>query len=376
LGNILATITDNKIYQTNGSPAKVISGTDYYAFGAAMPSRSYQDAGYSKYRYGFNGKENDDDFQDYGMRIYKPEIGKFLSVDPLSKDYPFYTPYQFAGNKPIMAVDLDGAEEKIAIFMSSPSNKNEFNDHYTSLKANGYTIIYVTTGREILNYLTGKAISQGEQQVKHDRKNIMDLIMLSHGHPQGLTGGGLRNGIVTREGYEQNVLPGHVQAYMSNISEDELNTFLKLSQREQDKKMEPIALKNGTIQLRHLQEAYKKGQIPMAPNANISLLGCNTYVIDKVANEVKNFDWGWEGKNTLAQGMSNVFATQTIYTSAATAYDNREFGGGFRGVTSKSPLGSNFRRTDGQWYKIQNGKPTSLGAGKHFNIITKILGTQ
>ena len=49
---------------------------------------------------------------DYGFRIYNPGIGKFLSVDPLTKSYPWYTPYQFAGNKPIWAVDLDGLEEK------------------------------------------------------------------------------------------------------------------------------------------------------------------------------------------------------------------------------------------------------------------------
>src|SRR5262249_10936121 len=49
--------------------------------------------------------------QDYGMRIYDPRIGKFLSVDPLTKSYPWYSPYQFAGNKPIWAIDLDGAEE-------------------------------------------------------------------------------------------------------------------------------------------------------------------------------------------------------------------------------------------------------------------------
>jgi hypothetical protein len=49
--------------------------------------------------------------QDYGMRIYDPRIGRFLSVDPLTKSYPWYTPYQFAGNKPIWAVDLDGMEE-------------------------------------------------------------------------------------------------------------------------------------------------------------------------------------------------------------------------------------------------------------------------
>lgn len=69
-------------------------------------------------RYGFNGKENDNEIkgegnqQDYGMRVYDPRIGKFLSIDPLTKNFPYYTPYQFAGNKPIWATDLDGAEEK------------------------------------------------------------------------------------------------------------------------------------------------------------------------------------------------------------------------------------------------------------------------
>ena len=48
------------------------------------------------------------------MRIYNPALGKFLSVDPLAADYPWYTPYQFAGNMPIYTVDIDGLEpEKI-----------------------------------------------------------------------------------------------------------------------------------------------------------------------------------------------------------------------------------------------------------------------
>jgi RHS repeat-associated protein len=52
----------------------------------------------SGYRYGFNGKENDNEVkgeggqQDYGMRIYDPRLGKFLSVDPLAKEYPMLTP--------------------------------------------------------------------------------------------------------------------------------------------------------------------------------------------------------------------------------------------------------------------------------------------
>lgn len=70
------------------------------------------------YGFAFNGKEKDNDGMggggstyDYGFRIYNPNLGRFLSVDPLTKSYPFYTPYQFAGNKPIWAIDLDGLEE-------------------------------------------------------------------------------------------------------------------------------------------------------------------------------------------------------------------------------------------------------------------------
>ena len=51
---------------------------------------------------------------DYGFRIYNPRIAKFLSVDPLTGSYPWYTPYQFAGNMPIVAIDLDGLEEEIS----------------------------------------------------------------------------------------------------------------------------------------------------------------------------------------------------------------------------------------------------------------------
>ncbi len=69
------------------------------------------------YRYGFNGKEKEEDGEfgslthyDYGFRIYNPGIGRFLSVDPLTKDYAMLTPYQFASNSTIAGIDLDGLE--------------------------------------------------------------------------------------------------------------------------------------------------------------------------------------------------------------------------------------------------------------------------
>ena len=113
LGNVRATLSD---YRRLASQAIVNSATDYYPFG--MVARTY--ASSQQYRYGFNGKEQDSDLDggttyDYGFRIYNPNIARFLSVDPLMKDYPWYTPYQFAGNMPINCIDIDGLEPESMI---------------------------------------------------------------------------------------------------------------------------------------------------------------------------------------------------------------------------------------------------------------------
>jgi len=121
-GNVMATVSDKKkgidedqdgiIEYYN---ADVVNASDYYPFGSLMPGRTYH-AG-DKYRYGFNGKENDNEVkgegnqQDYGMRIYDPRLGRFLSVDPLTKNYPWNSTYAFAENSPVKFIDLDGLEK-------------------------------------------------------------------------------------------------------------------------------------------------------------------------------------------------------------------------------------------------------------------------
>jgi len=123
LGNVMATVTDKRIAHDSGDHitadyylADVATAKEYYAFGGLMPGRTFDED--TTYRYGFNGKENDNEVkgvgnqQDYGMRIYDPRVGRFLSVDPLTLKYSGLTPYQFASNIPIDGVDIDGLEFK------------------------------------------------------------------------------------------------------------------------------------------------------------------------------------------------------------------------------------------------------------------------
>jgi RHS repeat-associated protein len=84
-----------------------------------MPGRSFSS---NKYRYGLNGMEKDDEIYsesgtsyNFGARIYDPRLARFLSLDPLSKKYPDLSPYTFAANMPIIAVDFNGEEPKIRI---------------------------------------------------------------------------------------------------------------------------------------------------------------------------------------------------------------------------------------------------------------------
>ncbi|MBC7387680.1 MAG: hypothetical protein H7329_00575 [Opitutaceae bacterium] len=125
LGNVHATFNDEMTVTGTGTTATAkatIKGmTDYLPFGMTMPGRNFENVAY---KYGYNGKEKDKQGMggggstyDYGFRIYNPQIAKFLSVDPLSKTYPMLTPYQFASNTPIQAVDLDGLEAAVTVVL-------------------------------------------------------------------------------------------------------------------------------------------------------------------------------------------------------------------------------------------------------------------
>lgn len=168
LGNVMAVVGDDLYVTEEGEKQAVVHTTsDYYPFGLEMPGRSLSLNG--AYRYGFNGKEKDQSGEwgdqthyDYGFRIYNPSIGRFLSVDPLTGSYPWYTPYQFSGNSPIRFIDLDGLEE------ADPQQIKAAEQYYYKTKLSQSEVFPNITPKQINNQVhrriknLGSSINQGK----------------------------------------------------------------------------------------------------------------------------------------------------------------------------------------------------------------------
>ncbi|MBP9189612.1 MAG: hypothetical protein KBF51_08730 [Chitinophagales bacterium] len=86
----------------------------HYPFGMLTPGRNWS-AG-NEYRFGFSGMEQDNELHgngnsyDFNFRIYDSRVGRFLSTDPLEKEFAWNSTYAYAMNRVIDGVDLEGSE--------------------------------------------------------------------------------------------------------------------------------------------------------------------------------------------------------------------------------------------------------------------------
>lgn len=112
---------------TNSLNSDNIWQAEHYevTFGSTMAGRKYNQG---TYRFGFNGQEEDQEWKGgavvFKYRIHDPRIGRFLSVDPLSDEYPWNSTYAFAENRVIDAADLEGREIDIKVEMWERANAN------------------------------------------------------------------------------------------------------------------------------------------------------------------------------------------------------------------------------------------------------------
>jgi RHS repeat-associated protein len=137
LGNVLAVVSDKKEFVGSSWRAYVLSAQDYYPFGMSMPGRKHNGG---TYRYGFNGKETDSEtgLNDFGARFYAPNIGRWLSVDPLAHEFAAWSPYVGMNNNPMFFIDPTGmsADSHEATDNNDPPHINyaarfEGDDFYT-----------------------------------------------------------------------------------------------------------------------------------------------------------------------------------------------------------------------------------------------------
>ena len=110
LGNVLVTLSDNKVPQTDGTyKAIVLSASDYYPFGMAMKERTFSN---ENYRYGFNGQEQSDELDENGNSYtaeywqYDARLGRRWNVDPVVVEWE--SGYATFRNNPIALNDPNG----------------------------------------------------------------------------------------------------------------------------------------------------------------------------------------------------------------------------------------------------------------------------
>ncbi len=92
--------------------ANIISYEEYHPFGTTSYRSGRSETETSQKRYKYVGKERDEEtgLYYYGFRYYAAWICRFVSVDPLQFEYPQLTPFNYAGNKPVTHIDIDGLQ--------------------------------------------------------------------------------------------------------------------------------------------------------------------------------------------------------------------------------------------------------------------------
>jgi RHS repeat-associated protein len=104
------------------SLAYTFSNMSYHTFGMLMPGRKYATA---TYRFGFNGKENVNEIDgagnsiDFGARVHDSRVTRFFSIDPEYKKNCNTSVYSYAYNNPILFVDNEGKDGRIAVDLAT-----------------------------------------------------------------------------------------------------------------------------------------------------------------------------------------------------------------------------------------------------------------
>jgi RHS repeat-associated protein len=178
---------------------------DYYPFGMIQPERTWES---DKYRYGFNAMEKDDEVKgvgnsyNFGARIHDPRLGRFLSMDKFAGKFPFQSPYLFAGNTPIRAIDINGDSTYVIIIGASYLNMQSVgmsHDVGRGFKLSAEALALKITShkdfdpqRDAVVIVYAPSTSKFVEAVnkEYESGKIASLTVFSHGTDEGISLGG------------------------------------------------------------------------------------------------------------------------------------------------------------------------------------------
>lgn len=125
-------------YLHNGSNVEVLEENNYYAFGLKHDGYNLL-SGTNNYQYMYNGKElQETGMYDYGARFYMPDIGRWPTMDGKGELYLSKSPYSYANNTPVNAVDPDG---NLVIFINGQHGGSGGSPEYWQGRFRGYMTV-------------------------------------------------------------------------------------------------------------------------------------------------------------------------------------------------------------------------------------------
>ncbi|HTF05447.1 MAG TPA: RHS repeat-associated core domain-containing protein [Bacteroidia bacterium] len=237
LGNVICVVTDLAVGKDWSSPgdsiienyhADIVTATDYYAFGVTMQERNFS---LKVYRYGYNGKEREDDLvgegnsYNYDSRILDTRLGRWFVIDAKAAKCQYESPYSYVGNSPMVFVDPNGEEKIIVIGGGDKEGKDKYKfvntallrlktlttnkdgtepitllitdiyltqadkdniDKYVKTVDAAYkgpvTVVYVSSGDQITNYVNSKTKEGTELSQARKDDQVSELSFYGHGY--------------------------------------------------------------------------------------------------------------------------------------------------------------------------------------------------